>query len=303
MADWIGIILLVLVILLLAAGYYLARVAIYPKVFTPEEIYRGEMEKGYSIEEIINTWPKKEVQIHSPAGYDLNALYLPLGDSQKTVILNHGITMGLFQMIVFSSIFRRHGFNVLVYDLRNHGRSGGENTTFGFYEKHDLKAVVDWAFNQLKPGGKIGTMGLSLGAATALQHAAIDPRLSFIIVDCPYSNIFELFRFRLKEDYHLPAFPILHIGMWLIWFITSARLQSISPRDEVEKFDTPLLIIHGQEDTYIKPEMSVELYEHKTRGIRKLWLAPNAGHAESYDKNPEEYARQVQAFLEEIHLI
>jgi uncharacterized protein len=303
MTDWIVMILLVLTILLLAASYHLARTAIYPKVSSPEDIYRGEIEKGFLVEAVFHTWPKIEVRIHSPAGYDLFALYFPLNDSQKTVILNHGITMGLFQMIVFLPIFRKHGFNVLVYDLRNHGRSGGKNTTFGFYEKHDLKAVVDWAFDQLEPGGKVGTMGLSLGAGTALQHAAIDPRLSFIIADCPYSNLFELFRFRLKEDYRLPAFPIFYIGMWMVWFITGAQFRSISPREEVEKFDTPLLLIHGREDSYIKPEMSIELYERKTQGIRKLWLAPNAEHAESYDQNPEEYVHQVESFLEEIRLI
>jgi len=303
MTDWLVIILLFIVILLLASGYYLARVAIYPKVFSPQTIFRGEVEKGNIDETVYSKWLKQSIQIPSPSGYQLNALYFPLQDSQKTVILNHGITMGMFQMVVFMSIFRRLGFNTLIYDLRNHGQSGGKNTTFGFYEKHDLKAVVDWAFEQLKPGGKVGTFGLSLGAGTALQHAAMDTRLSFIIVDCPYSSVFDLFRCRLKEDYHLPAFPILYIGMWWIWLMTGARFQAITPRDEVEKFDTPLLIIHGQEDAYVKPEMSIELYEHKKRGARKLWLAPNAEHAQSYEKHPEEYALKIQTFLQEIQMI
>jgi uncharacterized protein len=303
MIEWVVIILLVLAVPTLLAGYFLARTAIYPKVFAPEEIYRVEVENGNLIESVFKTWQKSEVRIHSPAGYDLFALYLPLENSQKTIILNHGITMGLFQMIVFAAIFRSRGFNVLVYDLRNHGRSGGKNTTFGFYEKHDLKAVVDYAFDQLQPGGKVGTMGISLGGGTALQHAAIDPRLSFVIVDCAYSKLFDLFRFRLKEDYHLPAFPVLYAGMWIIWLLTGARFDSISPRDAVENFDTPLLLIHGQEDRYVPAEMSSELYERKIRGIRKLWLAPNAKHAQAYPQNPDEYIHQIDMFLEEIQLI
>jgi uncharacterized protein len=303
MLQWVAVSLFVLTILLLLAGYYLARTAIYPKVFSPETIYQGEVQGGNFIEKDYQSWQKMEVRIHTPPGYDVFALYFPYNNSQKTVIMSHGITMGLFQMIAFLPIFRRHGFNVLVYDLRNHGRSGGKNTTFGFYEKHDLKAVVDWAFDQLQPGGQVGTLGISLGGGTTLQHAAIDPRLSFVIVDCAYSNLFDLFRFRLKEDYHLPAFPILYIGGWWIWLLTSARLGAISPREAVQQFETPLLIIHGQEDRYVPTEMSSELYESKTRGIRKLYIVPNAKHAQSYPQNPEEYARQIEMLLAEVQLL
>jgi uncharacterized protein len=303
MIESVLIVLLVLAVPTLLAGYFLARTAIYPKVFAPEEIYRGEVENGNLTESVFKTWQKSDVRIQSPAGYELFALYLPLENSQKTIILNHGITMGLYQMMVFAAIFRSRGFNVLVYDLRNHGRSGGKNTTFGFYEKHDLKAVVDWAFDQLQPGGKVGTMGISLGGGTVLQHAAIDPRLSFVIADCAYSNLFDLFHFRLKEDYHLPAFPVLYIGGWFFWLQTGARFKSISPRESVTQFDTPLLLIHGQEDRYVPTEMSNELFKFKTQGLCNIWLAPNAQHAQAYPQNPEEYTRQIDLFLEEIQLI
>jgi uncharacterized protein len=89
----------------------------------------------------------------------------------------------------------------------------------------------------------------------------------------------------------------------MFWLLTGARYHDISPRDEVEKFDTPLLLIHGEKDTYIQPEMSIELYQRKIRGLRKLWIAPDAEHAEAYDKNPEEYSRQIEIFLQDIHLI
>jgi uncharacterized protein len=300
--EWLLIVIIILIIILLGAGSYLTRVAIYPKVFPSEEIYRGEIENGHLVEAVFKTWQQREVQISSPDGYALRALYFPLEDSQKTVILSHGITMGIYQMIAFLPIFRSCGFNVIVYDLRNHGSSGGKNTTFGFYEKHDLKAVVDWAFDQLEPGGRVGTMGLSLGAGTSLQHAAIDARLSFVIADCPYSDLFDLFSQRLMDDYHLHPFPVLYVGEWIFWLITGARYRDISPRKAVEKFSTPLLLIHGQEDTYVPSRMSRELYQHKTNGIRKLWLVPLAEHAAAYDQDRKEYARQVEEFLKEIRL-
>lgn len=293
---------LVLIGLIIAASYYFARVALYPRVHEVRYILEREVENGNFIEAEYQLWPKEEVSIHSPYGYELYAVYHPCEGSQKTVVISHGITWGLYGSVKYALLFRKRGFNVLMYDLRNHGRSGGHNTTFGFYEKHDLKTVVDWAFDRLGPDGKVGTFGESLGAATTLQHAAIDPRLAFAIADCPYSDLIRLFTFRLSEEYHLPPFPLLQTASLISWLLTGMRFEQVSPMRGIPDIETPLMFAHGKEDRYILPEMSVEMYSLKKRGIRKLYLAPNAKHAESLSKNRSEYDRQVGDFLNEIGL-
>jgi fermentation-respiration switch protein FrsA (DUF1100 family) len=62
------------------------------------------------------------------------------------------------------------------------------------------------------------------------------------------------------------------------------------------------MFAHGQEDTYILPAMSVAMYNAKKRGIRKLYLAPHAKHAESLPKNREAYEQQLGEFLTEVGL-
>ncbi len=296
---WIAILV---PLLLLAAGYYFMTLAVYPKVFKPEQVYQSEIERGGFRAEDFNSWPSQELDIPSPFGYRLRGLYFPIVGSQKTVIISHGITWGSIGMVQFIPMFRKHGFNVLIYDLRNHGRSGGKNTTFGFYEKYDLKSMVDWAFAALGPQGKVGTMGISLGAVTSIQHAAIDQRLSFVVSECPFSDLQRLFAFRLHEEYRLPPFPLMHLGSLWSRVLTGMSFGEISPVLDIEKIETPIFLVHTKEDDYVPWKMSVELYEHKVRGYRRLWLAPIGKHALAWKKNKAEYEQEMDTFLEEIGL-
>ncbi len=298
--TWALIVVLVLTVALLAVGYYFMTVAVYPKVFTPEQVYKTEIDKkGFAAEE-LNSWPSQEVDLESRFGYRLRGAYFPIDGSQKTLVISHGITWSSLGMIQYIPMFRKHGFNVLVYDLRNHGRSGGKNTTFGFYEKYDLKTMVDWALAQLEPGGKVGTMGVSLGAVTSIQHAAIDPRLAFVIPECPFSDLQRLFAYRLNEEYHLPPFPLLNLGSLWSQMMTGMRFEAISPERDIQAIEAPVFLITTKGDNYVPWKMSVELYEHKTHGYRKLWLAPKGKHAQAWKENQAEYERQIDEFLQEI---
>ncbi len=44
------------------------------------------------------------------------------------------------------------------------------------------------------------------------------------------------------------------------------------------------------------------MYKNKKIGIKDIYLAPNADHAESYMKNKEEYKERIYKFLEKINL-
>jgi pimeloyl-ACP methyl ester carboxylesterase len=67
--------------------------------------------------------------------------------------------------------FGPKGFDVVAFDSRAHGESDGDACTYGFYEKRDLVQLIDSL-----PAGPVVLIGVSLGAAVALQTAAIEPR-------------------------------------------------------------------------------------------------------------------------------
>lgn len=59
----------------------------------------------------------------------------------------------------------------MIYDQRRHGKTGGDTTSYGYYEKFDLQAVVDWLFIEEGEDLLLGIHGESMGAATTLLYA------------------------------------------------------------------------------------------------------------------------------------
>ena len=293
-------VVILLILAFLIVGYSLAAKIIYPRTFPFQKTYIIEVEKGKLIEEEYNSWKKEEIQVVSPYGYKISATYFPIAGSNKTIILSHGVTYTRLGMVKYMPIFRKRGFNILIYDLRYHGKTGGPNCTFGFYEKNDLKILVDWWLERLNGVGIIGSMGESMGAAIALQHAALDPRLDFVISDCSFSTLQDQAAYRLQQDFHLPAAPFIQIGSIFCKLLTGMKISDIRPEKDVQKIKSPVLFIHSRPDTYIPPAMTEELYQNKKTGRKQLYLAPKGNHAEAYWCNRDEYDQCVGDFLNSV---
>lgn len=293
----IAIFAVIILLPLLGGSLWLTRRAIFPRKFTYEGSVQNEIKLGRLNEAEFQAWEKQEVTFRSPFGYDLSGTYFPQPAAKKTIIMVHGISYTRMGMVKYMPMFRRRGWNILAYDQRFFGRSGGPNTTYGFYEKHDLKTAIDWARAQLPADCVIGTMGESLGAVTCLQHAAIDPRPAFVIADAGFADLQEELELRLKEDYHLPPFPILSTGELWIRLLAGFSFSQVVPERDAASLEMPVLFVHGQADLEVLPEYSQRMFNAKKQGIRRLFLVPEAGHVQSVLTDPEGYDREVGEFL------
>lgn len=100
------------------------------------------------------------------------------------VVYLHGIGDNRASGIGIAQHFNALGFDVLAYDSRAHGESGGDACTYGFYEKKDLSRAIDRL-----GGGPVLAFGISLGAAVALQSAADDPRIALVVAVSAFSDL------------------------------------------------------------------------------------------------------------------
>ena len=297
-------ILLVIGVILISSttilsGWF-AYIVLYPKTISLNDCLRNELNKGWLDSSTYAKLKRDHFTINSQFGYLLQGEYIQTENATKTVILSHGISSNRYGMIRYIPLFQEMGFNIVIYDMRRHGASGGKNTTYGYYEKYDLKSLVDWLLKNHNEVTLIGTMGISLGAAVSLQHASIDQRISFTIAEAPFSNLIDLLSFRLKNDYHLPIFPFIPLSSFMCQIISGVNLQHISNINAASTIQTPTFLIHGKEDTYIPPSMSLSVLNALSTPQKGLYFADGAVHSTSLRVNPQKYGQQVKNFLASI---
>jgi len=198
--------------------------------------------------------------------------------------------------IKYIEMFQKLGFAVLIYDHRNHGESGKAFTTMGFYEKYDLKRIIDWCVEQYGPDCRILTHGESMGAATVLMHLDIDDRVMCAIADCAYSDLKLLLCHQLRQYYHLPRF-LIPLESCLTYLRAGFWYRQVSPVQVIGQVNTPVLFIHGKRDNFVPASMSKQMYSVK-KDHKAIYLVAGARHADSYCTNKEGYEARVCYFVQ-----
>ncbi|MFJ7933236.1 alpha/beta hydrolase [Sporosarcina sp. NPDC096371] len=283
--------------LLTIFGFLLTSKMMFLKTKKFELIMRREILSKRFDEQWYETVHKDDMWIDSPNGYRLKAVFLKPLQTTRTVIICHGVTENKISSMKYARLFERLGFNSVVYDHRRHGDSGGKTTSFGYYEKIDLQAIVQAVRKRIGKRALLGIHGESMGAATTILYAGTyEDEADFLVVDCPFSDFTEQLLHVLRTETPLRSAMILRIGNLFLKMRDGYSTNLVSPREVVKNITIPMLFIHSMEDDFILPYMSKELYEAKV-GDKMLKLFPKGAHAKSFNDNPQQYEQIVQHFL------
>lgn len=270
----------------------------YIKKKDEDFILKREQEAGRFHPETFETLPKRDVDIPSPFGYSIRAMIVEPHQTNRYVIIAHGVTETKINSVKYMNMFLERGFNAVIYDHRRHGESGGKTTSFGHYEKFDLKAVVDWLKKEKGPDILLGIHGESMGAATMLLYAGlVEDGADFYIADCPFSDFKQQLAYLIKKDFKFWPGLLLPIGDLFLRMRDKYSIRNVSPISVIENIKHPILFIHSLHDDYILPAMTEELFKQK-KGPKMLYIAETGKHAQSFNENRTDYERAVDEFLQ-----
>ncbi len=294
--------LLILVILIAAAaltgGCYLAGITMTGDRQTLEEARKWQ-DEHYDTS-FYDSSEKEEYTVEGDGGYILHVRLVKCSeDSGKYVIISHGYTDNRLGSLKYRKMYQDIGYNCVIYDLRGHGLNERTFTTYGVLEGKDLARLIDDTRERYPDLKVLGLHGESLGAATTVTCLKYSPKVDFAVADCGFSDIENV----LKNGYRNAKVPVFledlaSIGALLRYHY---RLNSMRPIDSLKGNTVPVLFIHGEDDPFILPENSVDMYDAAT-SVKDLHLIAGAQHAESILVAPEEYARTVEAFLDRLEI-
>jgi pimeloyl-ACP methyl ester carboxylesterase len=232
----------------------------------------------------------------------LKGWYIQAEEPKYTIVFVHGIggMRTADNATQLASAFAEDGFNSLLFDLRGHGESGGEQVSGGYFERYDVLGAYDFLRDRNVPADEIGFIGFSMGAATALLAAAEEPGVQALAVDSPYANVSELIARETARktpfpEWMTPAFmPGTKLAAKVVYGIDVGELV---PEKAIVGMGYPILVVHGEADDRIPCEHGSRLHE-AAHPDSQLWLVPGVDHVDAYIDLPDEYIEKVTSYFE-----
>jgi fermentation-respiration switch protein FrsA (DUF1100 family) len=206
------------------------------------------------------------------------------------------------------------GYDVFAYEPRNQGDSDRDPA----YEPlqwvtdkdvADMKAALAYLLSRPDADPKgVGLFGVSKGGSTGFIASATEPAIRCIATDGAYATYTTVVPYmqrwiKIYSDNHrlqrvLPAWFYGLVGLTGMKRVARNRgVNYPSVEKAASKFRRPVLMIHGEADTYIKPDMAQALFE-RVGGPKDLWVVPRAKHNQAIAVAEDEYARRVVEFFD-----
>ncbi|KAI3715384.1 hypothetical protein L6452_22365 [Arctium lappa] len=212
---------------------------------------------------------RKDIEIVNSRGDVLQCShYLPIvspeGKPLPCVIYCHGNSGCRADASEAAIILLPSNITVFTLDFSGSGLSGGEHVSLGWYERDDLRSVV----NYLRADGNVSLIGLwgrSMGAVTSLMYGAEDPSIAGMVLDSPFSDLVDLMM-ELVDTYkiRLPKFTVKFAIQYMRKAILKKAKFDIVELNTIKVAKSsfvPVLFGHAGDDDFIQPHHSDRIYD------------------------------------------
>lgn len=231
------------------------------------------MESGLNTE-------SRPIRLVTSDGVALAGLHWPSSHSHSVaaVVLVHGLAARKDHphVEVLARRLQTNGFEVVSYDARGHGASGG-TYTLGHLEHLDVKAAAEWTMGR---GESTILVGASLGGVAVLRYACDHPELTGVVTVSSPAEWRVPFRLRSVLTVGLVR---TRPGRWIArrWMgvrISSRWTAADPPQILTDRVVSPLAVVHGRRDALIPVRWGLES-QLRADSRRYSVLAHDMGHA------------------------
>jgi pimeloyl-ACP methyl ester carboxylesterase len=235
----------------------------------------------------------EEVAFVTRDGLTLRGWYLP-SRNRAAVIALHPIASNRLGVLDHAALLARHGYGVLLLDLRAHGASDGAVLTYGGDEAEDVVAAARWLQSRADVDPqRIGALGLSLGAQVSILGAARTDAVQAVVADGGGATT--------PGDWGPPhtALDALYVPVDTVFYEAvkwdTGEFHPLSLREALARLaPRPLLMISAGPE-----RVRLEFLFSFAGEPKELWVIPEAAHIEGLKTRPAEYERRVTEFFDQ----
>jgi uncharacterized protein len=211
---------------------------------------------------------------------NLKAIYINslTSESGNTIILLHGIGACKVQGANRAILLAKHSYNVVLFDLRSHGESGGQYCTYGYYEKEDLTTLIDDVLKRYGSNQKIAVWGSSLGGAVAIQAMALDKRIKAGIIESTFANMRGIVHDYAWNLMYIPFDFISDKAIYYAERIAKFKADEVNPEESAKLIEQPVLMIHGVDDKRISIRYGMCIFKNLKSEHKEWYPVKGAGH-------------------------
>ena len=220
--------------------------------------------------------PYEDLMLETDDGVTVNAWFSPLPQSEKALLFCHGNAGNMSHRMESLSIFRRLGFNVLLFDYRGYGKSGGKPSEEGLYE--DARAALAELRRRGFEPAETVFFGRSLGGAVAARMA-LEETPAALVLESTFTS--------------LPAMGARYFPFLPARLILKDRFDTLSV---IGRISCPVLVVHSPEDEIAPFDHGRRLFE-EAAGPKKF-LEIHGDHNGGFVLSGKVYVDGLQRFLD-----
>ncbi|MBN2548802.1 MAG: alpha/beta fold hydrolase [Anaerolineales bacterium] len=212
------------------------------------------------------------------------------------IILAHGRGGSCSQMLLHAKALAQAGYSSLLLDLRAHGKSQGDTSTFGMLEADDILGAVDYLLTRPEVDReRLGALGVSLGAQAVLTAALVEPSIRAVVLD-GLGALTQADLIAKKTNLLTRLAAFLNAPVYRLADYMSGIHPQEGNRKALGRLGRPILLISAGKGG--EQALNRSFYK-AAREPRRLWEIPRAHHAAGITDAHTQYRQRVNSFFNE----